>query len=545
MVPLIIGKAFARESSCDVQHIVICELSSSAEQKLCFDERAMTVCPTLSVLELEQFELLKPRLAVLWDTVFPGDEESYTSVIVPSLTLDQTEMAKIAGMPFYEERLLFLLMRLRNPQARVVYVTSQPIHPMVLDYYLQLLIGIPASHARARLTLLCAYDSSPRPLTEKILERPRLLARIRASIIDPERAYLTVFNSTPLEVRLCVRLGIPINAPDPRLAIWGTKSGSRRLFRETGVEQPAGFEDLHSLEEVVGALLSLHTRRPSIRCALLKLNEGFSGEGNAVFTYPDAPDPAAIRDAMSRLQFSVAVETAASYLEKFEHGGGIVEELIEAKEVRSPSVQIRINPRREVLLASTHEQIMGGSTGQLFLGCLFPAADDYRCEMQRLGIRVAEALAEKGVIGRFSVDFLATRNSPETSWRLTAIEVNLRMGGTTHPMLALRFLTGGQLDRATGLLFAPDGGTKYYRASDNVQSERYRGLLPEDLIEIITANRLGFNHRTGTGVLFHMIGAVSQFGKFGMIAIGDNRDEADRLFATTIDVLDRESGRTQ
>jgi hypothetical protein len=501
----------------------------------------MTASPLLSADEIEQFELLKPRLAALWDTVFPGDEESYTSVIVPSLTLDQPEMTKIAGMPFYEERLLFLLMRLRNPRARVVYVTSQPIHPMVLEYYLQLLIGIPASHARARLTLLCAYDSSQRSLTEKILERPRLLARIRASIMDPERAYLTIFTSTALELRLCVRLGIPMNAPDPRLVFWGTKSGSRRLFREAGVDHPDGFEDIHSMEEVVGALRLLHERRPGIRRALLKLNDGFSGEGNATFIYPSVSDPAAIRDALGGLEFSVPAETAASYSAKFERGGGIVEELIEAAEVRSPSVQLRINPRREVIMASTHEQILGGPAGQVFLGCLFPAWDEYRSEVQKLGIRVGEALAAKGVIGRFSVDFLATREASEGIWCLTAIEVNLRMGGTTHPMLALRFLTGGKLDRA-GLLHAPDGRAKYYRASDNVRSERYCGLLPEDLIEIITANRLGFDHRTGTGVLFHMIGAVSQFGKFGMTAIGNDRDEAERLFATTIEVLDREAG---
>jgi hypothetical protein len=502
----------------------------------------MSVCGPLSDDELAKFEFLKPRLAELWDTVFPGHDEAYTSVIVPSLTLDQAEMTKIDGMPFYEERLLFLLMRLRNPLARVVYVTSQPIHPMVLDYYLQLLLGIPASHARSRLTLRCVYDSSARPLTEKILERPRLMARIRASIADPRRAYLTVFNSTPLELRLCVRLGIPMNAPDPRLVFWGTKSGSRRLFREAGVDHPHGYEDLHTVESVIEALRSLGEHQPGIRRAVVKLNEGFSGEGNATFIYPADTDLSTIRQALERLQFSVATETSASFLAKFERGGGIVEEWIEASEVRSPSVQLRINPRREVLVASTHEQILGGPAGQVFLGCLFPADDVYRAEVQALGVRVAEALAEKGVLGRFSVDFLATRNGPEMDWRLTAIEVNLRMGGTTHPMLALRFLTGGELDRETGLLHGPDGRAKYYRASDNVQSEKYRGLLPEDLIEIITANRLGFDHRMGTGVLFHMIGAVSQFGKFGMTAVGNDRAEAERLFATTIKVLDREAG---
>lgn len=132
---------------------------------------------TAEEIEIAAFERLKPRLAALWDSVFPGDEEAYTSVIVPSLTLDPGEMAKIAGIDFYEERLLFLLMRLRNPRAHLVYLTSQPIHPLVVEYYLQLLMGIPASHARARLTLLCVYDSSARSLTEKIL---RASARRRA-----------------------------------------------------------------------------------------------------------------------------------------------------------------------------------------------------------------------------------------------------------------------------------------------------------------------------------------------------------------------------
>src|SRR5512136_1108790 len=122
--------------------------------------------------ELRRFAALKPRLQEVWDALMAKAELPYTSVIVPSLSLDQREIAKLRGAPFYEERLLFLLIRLRNPLARIVYVTSQPVHPIILEYYLQFLAGIPASHARSRLTLLCADDASPRSLTEKILERP-------------------------------------------------------------------------------------------------------------------------------------------------------------------------------------------------------------------------------------------------------------------------------------------------------------------------------------------------------------------------------------
>ena len=511
----------------------------------------MTACPLPTDVrldeetEIEAFERLKPRLGKLWDTVFPGDQEAYTSVIVPSLTLDEEEMAKIPAIHWYEERLLFLLLRLRNPQARVVYITSQPIHPVVLDYYLQLLVGIPASHARARLTLLCVYDGSPRSLTEKILERPRVMERIRASIPDHECAYLTVYNSTPLERRLAVRLDIPLNAPDPRLIGLGSKSGARTLFAEAGVDMPYGRENLHTAEDIAGALVAIHEHRPQIRYALLKLNEGFSGEGNARFEYPPVVDTASVRMALSRLQFSVESESVQAYLAKFAADGGVVEEMIEAREVRSPSVQIRINPRQEVILASTHEQLLGGPCKQVFLGCVFPAYSEYRFELQRQALIISQALAARGVIGRLSIDFLASREDSAEPWRVTPIEINLRMGGTTHPTLALRFLTGGEVDPDSGLLHGLDGQPKFYRASDNVQSEAYRGLLPEDLIEIVTKNRLGFNHRTTTGVVFHMIGAVSEFGKFGMTAIGNSREEAEHLFMRTIEVLDRETdGRT-
>ena len=38
--------------------------------------------------------------------IFPGDVEHYTSVVVPSLTLDPDSLAKISGVRWYEERLL-------------------------------------------------------------------------------------------------------------------------------------------------------------------------------------------------------------------------------------------------------------------------------------------------------------------------------------------------------------------------------------------------------------------------------------------------------
>ena len=79
---------------------------------------------------------------------------------------------------------------------------------------------------------------------------------------------------------------------DPRLCHLGTKSGCRRIFAEEGVRHPLGFEDLHSVDEVVGALAGCG--RPAahgVGQALVKLNEGVSGEGNALVDLGGLPAP--------------------------------------------------------------------------------------------------------------------------------------------------------------------------------------------------------------------------------------------------------------
>jgi hypothetical protein len=491
--------------------------------------------------EIVRFERLKPQLRNLWNALSAREEEPYTSVVIPSLTLDQSELAKLDGAGFYEERLLFLLIRLRNPQARMVYVTSQPVHPLILEYYFQLLAGIPASHARSRLTLLCAHDSSPRSLTEKILERPRLIQRIRYGIADTSRAYMTVFNSTPLERKLAVLLGVPLNGVDPALSHLGTKSGSRKVFREAGVPFPEGSEDLRSEDELVDALEELRQRRPGLRSAVVKLDDSFSGEGNAVFRFPAAPGRNAIRDGLSRLSFAVPTETPESYRGKFAAMGGIVEEFLEYPESASPSVQLRIDPMGEVVLISSHDQLLGGVSGQVYQGCRFPAAEPYRRAIQDAARSIGSVLARRGVVSRLGVDFFVGRAAGSSAWEPYALEINLRIGGTTHPFLALQFLTGGRLDPESGDFFSPRGRPRFYRSTDNLQSAAYRGLGPDDLIDIMTIHRLHYSHTTETGALFHMIGAISQYGKVGLTAIGGSPEEAERIYADAIAVLDRET----
>src|SRR6185369_9814088 len=147
------------------------------------------------------------------------------------------------------------------------------------------------------------------------------------------------------------------------------------------------------------------------------------------------------RAAMRSMEMPVPTETYDRYFEKFARMGGIVETWLEGDEKASPSAQLRCDPNGKVHPISTHDQVLGGPSGQIFLGCVFPAQEDYRMRIHEAGLRIGEALASHGVVSRFAVDFLCVRNAGEREWSFHALEINLRMGGTTHPFLALQFIT--------------------------------------------------------------------------------------------------------
>src|SRR5208337_4549247 len=113
--------------------------------------------------------------------------------------------------------------------------------------------------------------------------------------------------------------------------------------------------------------------------------------------------------------------TLDAYLEKFQAMGGIVEEFLEGANKRSPSAQFRMDPLGRLAAISTHDQVLGGQNAQVFLGCRFPANAAYRLAIQELGMRAGEALAAKGVLGRFGIDFISVADGE--GWRHYAIEI--------------------------------------------------------------------------------------------------------------------------
>lgn len=493
------------------------------------------------------FEALQARLRTQWRVIATHADDAQSVVVVPSLSMELDVPATV--LQAYEERFLFLLLLLRLPRMRVIYVTSQPVLPETVEYFVGLLAGVIPGHARSRLHLVSVGDGSSRPLSLKLLERPRLLARLRGLIPDPETCHLIPFNTTELEKELALRLGIPMYAAEPRFAAWGTKNGGRRLFAEEGVPHPLGRTGVRGAEGARAALIEMRRARPDMREALLKLDEGVSGMGNALCDLRGLPAPgdpgeaAAIDGRLQALKLELTDQTVAQYLAAFAAQGGVVEERIAGTEFRSPSVQLRATPAGEVEVLSTHDQLLGGPSGMSFLGSVFPADPGYAVEITRHARKIGERLAREGVLGRFALDFVAVRDGEDAPWRCHAIEINLRKGGTTAPYLTLEFLTRGRYVEERGLFEARGGRPKFYVSSDHVEGDAYRQLTAMDLFDVAMREGVHWSPATETGVVFHMLAAVTERGRFGLTAIADSPAEARALYDRTVAAVDREARR--
>ncbi len=152
-----------------------------------------------SVAEVLQFKKLQDRFVMQFEHIFPDNRAPRTVIIIPSLTMDEEILSKISGINHYEERMLCMLMLLRMPRTHVIYVTSETIDPVIVDYYLHMLPGVTGYHALRRLTLLSCHDSSSTPLTKKILERPRLIQRIKDFIPPDHEAHMKRHGFTLIE----------------------------------------------------------------------------------------------------------------------------------------------------------------------------------------------------------------------------------------------------------------------------------------------------------------------------------------------------------
>jgi hypothetical protein len=464
-----------------------------------------------------------------------GSRMPHTVVVLPSYSVGDSLLAHYAGrLPILEHRyLLWLLMLPHVPASQIVFVTSVRPSRKVLDYYLSL---VPPEHRRdmrARMRILVVPDSSARSITTKLLDRPDLVERLRRMLVG-RLAYIEPWNVTPAETELACRLGVPLNGTAAELWPLGFKSNGRKLMRSAGVPLPLGHEDVDSVDAVVAAAAAVKRQHPGAAGVVIKTDNSGTGDGNRVIRFSHNHTARDIRTAVEALEPWYLADLAL---------GAVVEEFLVGRDFACPSVQVDITPEGSVEVLSTHEQLVGGPNGQVYVGCQFPANGSYGHRLAAYGEAVGRVLAGKGALGRFCVDFAAVE-SLSGSWDIYGLEINLRKSGTTHPIFALSSLAPGRYDGETGRWFTEDGSERCYRSTDSLEDPTWVGRAADDVISAIRMAGLEFDREARTGVVLHALCGLDIDGRLGLTAIGTSTPHAEHLYEAAVSALSVSSPAT-
>ena len=325
---------------------------------------------------------------------------------------------------------------------------------------------------------------------------------------------------------------------DPRLFELGTKTGCRRLFAEEGVRHPLGVEDLHTLDEVVDAIAAA-ARRTARRMprSIVKLNEGVSGEGNAVVDLSGLPAPGT-RTSATQVAGRLAAMSSSSpdtpldaYVAKLAERRRHRRGADRRRELRSPSVQLRVTPVGEVELLSTHDQLLGGPERPELPRVPVPGRRGYAArDHARTAAAIGERLAREGVLGRFAIDFVVVQDATGRAGRRTRSSSTCARAArrtVPHPAVPHRRPLRPD-DRAVphpGRAGEAPRGDRPPRVADCL-----RGLSLDDLFDVVARHGLHFDQSRQTGVVFHMISCLTEHGRVGLTAVGDTPAQAEAIY---------------
>mmetsp|Transcript_29754 Transcript_29754/g.64430 ORF Transcript_29754/g.64430 Transcript_29754/m.64430 type:complete len:752 (-) Transcript_29754:41-2296(-) len=555
------------------------------------------------------------------DHTSSSDNQRKIIVVVPSIDLDTDELKRVSTyIENYEERQLYHLLMLNDPGVRIIYLSSRPVSEAVVRYYL----GLRGNGADgktptmkdqlSRLYMLSPDDDSERPLSKKLLSRPLVMHLIKELVGSVDKgilrrsrsldnvssflstAGLSVFTGSNACDVLAHSLGLRLLESCGETMHFGTKQGSREIFEAAGIPHPAGTPDLtvgdddlltlgkdnrpgkkHWAEHhryirtpralATGLARQILLKRNRPRKWMVKLNQGFSGMGNASLnlraiqdrSYDRIEDMDARIAAMScdieaelpHLMFECPCMTwdgcneHTGFKSQMAKLGVVAEAFLDGEVPTSPSFQAVVEPDSNVAgghsvrMLSTHEQLLDG---QIYEGCINPCSSRYRKRVVEYGKKVGEQLEANGIVGHFSADFLATKNPIDGSWDLNALEINLRQGGTTHPHAHMALLCGGQLND-DGIFHLLNGDPRFYVATDCYRDDGLKGMDEADLIASLQndedphAIKVKWDPESKTGVVFHLFRFLFPYGRVGFAAIGSNSDHAQILYDDAVSLL--------
>ncbi|XP_064578327.1 IQ domain-containing protein H isoform X2 [Zonotrichia leucophrys gambelii] len=551
---------------------------------------------------LENFCSRAKHLAANWNRIRTSRR---TIIHIPSLGYSQHIREHIPDLAVQQNLQMGRLCDILDANVDVIYICPLALSEELLQYYNKLLglqaavrSGSPEDTAdlQDRFTILTpeAINSFPEHhmcLATVLKHSPRTLQRLQG-LLQGRDAYMVGGVPHLDELAVADQLQVPLLGSQPAVAqLCSTKSGTRRIFASAGVPTPPGEGDIHSREQLLRALGRLLLDNPEVQRWLFKVDDERAGDGTAfcdvsahlqchpwiqreqqerglqVWSESRARELALVKISQELpgllAQHVQPVNekrfpTWEKFLQTFLTQGGVIEAFPCSGSVTNLTVDLLIEPSGELTLLASGEQLH--AEGPLrSSGTTIPQRSVDPGLLQALCLKVGEACKAKGVLGYFSVDFVAFTHPQTGQQQVWATDLDLGYSDQLALSQLLVYLTDGNVDCGSSLLQAPLGakespsqgvqheGTKPPAllsprcavASSQLRHCSLSGISYSLLLHTCKAHGIGFDPQEKQGTVFVLYEDQKRHS-LGMITIGEDLQGVLLTFARNLFIIHQE-----
>ncbi|NXI15840.1 IQCH protein, partial [Irena cyanogastra] len=551
---------------------------------------------------LENFYSRAKHLAANWNRIRTSRR---TIIHIPSLGYSQHIREHIPDLALQQNLQMGRLCDILDANVDVIYICPLALSEELLQYYNKLLglqaavrSGSPEDMAdlqdRFRILTPEAINSFPEHhmcLATVLKYSPRTMQRLQV-LLQGRDAYVVGGVPHLDDLAVADQLQVPLLGSEPAVAqLYSTKSGSKRIFASAGVPTPPGEGDIHSREQLLRALSQLILDHWEVQRWLFKVDGERGGDGTAfcdvishLECYPwiqrerrrHGPEVWSEGQARELALVKISQElpgllaqhvqpvnekrfpTWEKFLQTFLTQGGVVEAFPSSASVTNLTADLLIEPTGEVTLLASGDQLH--AEGPLrSSGTTIPQRSVDPGVLKALCLRIGEACKSKGVLGYFSVDFVAFTHPQTREQQVWATDLDLCYSDQLALSQLLVYLTDGNVDCGSSILQAPLGAedSKSQRAqhaeteppapssprcavaSSQLRHSSLSGISYSLLFQLCKARGVGFDLQEKQGTVFVLYEDQKRHS-LGMITIGEDLQGVLLTFARNLFIIHQE-----